>query len=186
MKARSDHGRVRSEKAVVADLLESERSRLQKEIDSLKDNKSRRDESNREGEIEKALLAQTVERLQEELKGSRSEVGDLQQKLRSTEEKVEAHCMMEYQYQSRIKISETEVAAANRQFQMVEEEKGRLIMELAELREAHERLSSDMRSLQALHQSERERAALAQGQIGALEKRLNLQVSFGFHEPRQN
>lgn len=184
-KARNENGKARSEKAALLDRLEADRTRHAAEIQALQAAKQSRDDLSKESDIEKALLQQTVERLQEELKASNSKANSLDALLLSARDQEDARHATELQHiaalsenQVKTRLLEGEATASRRQIESLSEEKDRLRSELSELREAHERLSTERRGMDLTLRDSIEKAAAAQGEIGSLEKRVASQVRF--------
>lgn len=182
-KARNEHGQAKTEKTAVLDRLEADRTRHAAELVALQAAKQSQDDLLRENDIEKALLQQTVERLQEELKSSKTKVNTLDALLLSARDQEGARHATELQHivalsenQVKTRLLEGEATASQRQIESSSEEKDRLRLELSELGAAHERLSTERRDTDSTLRESIEKSAAAQGEIVSLEKRVTNQA----------
>ncbi|GAA5974736.1 hypothetical protein JCM11641_007246 [Rhodosporidiobolus odoratus] len=79
-KARNDHGKVRSEKAVLTDRLEAEKARHAAEVDDLRKQLAKQSDALRASEVEKAVSAAQAERMQQDVAALKTRCGELEEK----------------------------------------------------------------------------------------------------------
>ncbi|ORY89052.1 hypothetical protein BCR35DRAFT_191441 [Leucosporidium creatinivorum] len=182
VKARNDHGKVRSEKATLAERLETDRTRHIAETDKLKTEALERDTTARESELEKTLLTQTVEGLQAELSASKSSNEQLVTQLAASKEKEETSHTKELKHvaevakqQARARVLEAAVDSSKTRIEALSAEVSQVRVELASVKNANELLVEEKASIDRICQLEREQAAVARGEIIALEKRVATQ-----------
>lgn len=158
-RARNDHGKARSERAALQDRLEAERSRFTTELEELKKETRTREEENRASEFDKALLRQTVDRLEAECEASKKALAQLGAK------------------DVQIRGLEATVEASRKEVEVAQKETSRVQGELVELRTTHEGLTMAKDEVESERQGEREKIARLEGVVSTLEKRLEAQVS---------
>ncbi|GAA5924142.1 hypothetical protein JCM1841_004585 [Sporobolomyces salmonicolor] len=174
-KARNEHGKVRSEKAVLAERSESDRARYATEVADLRALLAERDEATKKLEIEKAVAAQVAARLQDDLAATKAEVGQLKEEGNELKEKLVVEERMRAE-QERIKqAQDVEIANLRRQLEEARAATERLEAERDEEKTAlKERAAAEEQEKKA-RQQEREEFAAAKGEIGSLEKRVAAQ-----------
>ncbi|GAA5876209.1 hypothetical protein JCM1840_007073 [Sporobolomyces johnsonii] len=171
-KARNEHGKVRSEKAVLAERTESDRARYTAELTDLRAQLATRDEATKALEIEKAVAAQAAARLEDDLAASKAEVEQLKEEEIELKEKLVVEERMRAE-QERIKqAQDVEIANLRRQLEEARTATERLEAEREEEKATvRERVALEEQAKKA-RQQEREEFAAAKGEIASLEKRL--------------
>ncbi|KAL8287525.1 hypothetical protein RQP46_003383 [Phenoliferia psychrophenolica] len=172
-KARNEHGKARSEKAALSERVEAERATLVAEALRLKEKLHAFEESDRSATVEHGLIKQTNERLEDELREARVKIGSLEDKLASARAHQEAWHDTELKHISTLAELQASRRTLEADAQTSSNETTRLRSELAELRTAHEGLSSQNQKLSSELQAHREAAATTKGEVAALEKRIS-------------
>lgn len=130
-----------------------------------------------------AVISQTVERLQAALAASKSSTEQLAQQLAAVKEKEEISHSRELKHvaevakqQARARVLDAAVDLSKARVEVLIAETRQLRDELVDLRSANGLLVEEKASIDRICQLEREQAAVARGEIMALEKRVATQV----------
>lgn len=184
VKARNDHDKTRSERATLADRLEADRTLHTTEIDKLKAEALECEATAKEAELEKTLLTQTVERLQAELAASKSSNEQFAAQLAHSKEKEDDSHTKELKHvaevakqQARARVLDAAVDSSKTRIDALSAEVAQVRAEFANVKKSNELLVEEKSSIDRICQLEREQAAVARGEIIALEKRVSAQVS---------
>ncbi|SCV67854.1 BQ2448_5465 [Microbotryum intermedium] len=181
-KARSEYGKIRSEKATMMERFELERGTWMGQIEELKTETDRRNAADKAIDEEKALLTVAIGRLEQALVSSTSHSAQLETALASITLRQDADRIEQAEHRKALSLMRDELDRAKAgaelsatEVRLLLAENGRLTAELGELREAHEKLSNRKHEDDQQRRIEREATAKLSGEVGALEKRIAVQ-----------
>ncbi|GAA5823869.1 hypothetical protein JCM11251_003325 [Rhodosporidiobolus azoricus] len=170
-KSRNDHGRARSEKAVLSDHLEAEKTRHSAELDDLRQKLAQANDMMKSDALKTELAAARAQRIQEDLVAAKAEMVELEETRDLALKEIEEQGVRQRECENLVQQQNVEIARLKLE---VEHQKALSRAARSEQAAVEKRLrSADVEKGKALEEKSeaKEALALATGTIAALEKR---------------
>ncbi|GAA6013689.1 hypothetical protein JCM10207_004821 [Rhodosporidiobolus poonsookiae] len=174
-KARNDHGKARSEKAVLSDRLDAEKARHAAELDELRRALAKSTDALKAGEVEKAVAAAQAERVAEDLAKLKTRCAELEDKRNTARKSLEEEMSRRQQREQVVGQQERELTRLREEVERLRGTSREAQQQQQTTQQKLEGALSEKEQLVGEKQEVREALAEAKGTILSLEKRLAMQ-----------
>ncbi|GAA6029006.1 hypothetical protein JCM8097_001548 [Rhodosporidiobolus ruineniae] len=171
-KARNEHGRAGSEKAVLSDRLDAEKARHADEVAELRKQLAKQADQLKANEVEKAVSAAQAERTQEELVALRARTADLEEKRTAARKASEEEEARRHLRELAVQAQQDEVIRLKQQLELVSAAAAAAKQERQQLQHRLEVAEAEAKEQRHGKYEVKEALATAKGTIAAMEKRL--------------